>query len=142
MKLDIAWQGIEPDRQLKKTAMKAAKATAKAEGQKGGVSLLFTDDVTVKQLNSRYRGIDSATDVLSFPSGEVGFFGDIAISVPRAQLQAAEFGHPLAREIAFLTVHAMLHLFGYDHIDVADEAKMRERQSEILKTAGYEVHDA
>jgi probable rRNA maturation factor len=142
MKLDITWQGIEPDRQIRKTAVKAAKTAAKCEGKMGGVSLLLTDDEMVKELNNRYRGIDSTTDVLSFPSGEAGFLGDIAISVPRAQLQAEQYGHPLPREIAFLTVHAMLHLFGYDHIEAADEARMRERQREILKTAGYEVNEA
>ena len=142
MKLEITWQGIEPDRRIQKTAVKAAKAAAKAEGMKGGVSLLFTDDEAVRELNSRYRGLDSSTDVLSFPSGEAGFLGDIAISVPRAQQQAEEYGHPLAREVAFLTVHAMLHLFGYDHIEEADEAKMRERQREILKNAGYEVNES
>ena len=142
MKLEITWQGIEPDRRIQKTAVKAAKAAAKAEGMKGGVSLLFTDDEAVRELNNRYRGLDSSTDVLSFPSGEAGFLGDIAISVPRAQQQAAEYGHPLAREVAFLTVHAMLHLFGYDHIEEADEAKMRKRQREILKNAGYEVHES
>lgn len=142
MKLEITWQGIEPDRRIQKTAVKAAKAAAKAEGMKGGVSLLFTDDEAVRELNSRYRGIDSTTDVLSFPSGEAGFLGDIAISVPRAQQQAEEYGHPLAREVAFLTVHAMLHLFGYDHIEAADEAKMREHQREILRNAGYEVHES
>jgi probable rRNA maturation factor len=141
MKLDITWQGTEPDRHIQKTAVKAAKAAAKYEGKKGGVSMLLTDDETVKELNSRYRGIDSTTDVLSFPSGEEGFLGDIAISVPRAQLQAEQYGHPLAREIAFLTVHAMLHLFDYDYINPADEEKMRARQREILKTAGYEVND-
>ena len=142
MKLDITWQGIEPDGQIRKTAVKAAKTAAKCEGRRGGASLLLTDDETVKQLNNRYRGIDSTTDVLSFPSGETGFLGDIAISVPRAQLQAEQYGHPLPREIAFLTVHAMLHLFGYDHIEAADEVKMRERQREILKKAGYEVHES
>lgn len=141
MKLDIIWQGIEPDGQIRKTVVKAAKAAAKAEGMKGSVSLLLTEDESVRQLNSRYRSIDSTTDVLSFPSGEAGFLGDIAISVPRAQLQAAEFGHSLAREVAFLTVHGMLHLFGYDHIEMADEEKMRARQREILKNAGYEVHE-
>ncbi len=142
MKLDISWQGIEPDRQIRKAAIKAAKAAAKCERLKGGVSLLLTDDETVQQLNSRYRGIDSTTDVLSFPSGEAGFLGDIAISVPRAKQQAEQYGHTVAREIAFLTVHAMLHLFGYDHIEPAEEEKMRERQREILKFAGYEVHGA
>ncbi len=142
MKLDITWQGTERDRKIQKTAVKAAKAAAKAEGMKGGVSLLFTDDETVRELNSRYRGIDTTTDVLSFPSGEAGFLGDIAISVPCAQRQADEFGHLLAREVAFLTVHAMLHLFGYDHIEAADEEKMRARQREILTSAGYEVHEA
>ena len=142
MKLDITWQGIEPDRQITKTAVKAAKAAAKCERKKGGVSLLLTDDETIKQLNSRYRGIDSTTDVLSFPSGEEGFLGDIAISVPRARLQAEQYGHPLPREVAFLTVHGMLHLLGYDHIEPADEEYMRARQREILKKAGFDVHES
>ena len=142
MKLDITWQGITPDRQLQKTARKAARAAAKCEGQKGGAALLFTDDVTIQDLNSRYRGVDKATDVLSFPSEEAGFLGDIAISVFRAQAQAEHYGHSIERETAFLVVHAMLHLFGYDHTDEAGEAAMRSRQRDILKTAGYEIHDA
>jgi probable rRNA maturation factor len=142
MKLDITWQGVKPDGRIRSTAARAAKAVAKCEGKSGGVSLLLTDDDTVRQLNSRYRGIDSVTDVLSFPSGEAGFLGDIAISVPRAQLQAEQYGHPVPREIAFLTVHAMLHLFGYDHIDAAEEETMRQRQRDILKKAGFEIHDA
>ncbi len=141
MKLDIAWQGITPDRRMRKTALKAARAAVKCEGQAGGVSLLFTDDEAIRGLNSRYRGVDKATDVLSFPSGEPGFLGDIAISVPRAQEQAEHYGHSIEREIAFLVVHAMLHLFGYDHEDKTGEAAMRSRQRGILKTAGYEIHD-
>lgn len=141
MKLDITWQGAEPDKRMQKTAAKAARAAAKCEGRHGGVSLLFTDDETIRSLNSRYRSVDKATDVLSFPSGEDDFLGDIAISVPRARQQAEQYGHTAEREVAFLTVHAMLHLFGYDHEDDAGEAAMRRRQREILKTAGFEIYD-
>jgi probable rRNA maturation factor len=143
MKLDVSWQGVEPDKNLRKTALKAARAAAKSEARMSvSASLLFTDDETIRQLNSRYRGVDSATDVLSFPSGECGFAGDIAISVPQARLQAEQYGHTIGREIAFLTVHAMLHLFGYDHIDESEETEMRQRQRDILRIAGYEIDDA
>lgn len=124
---------------IRKAAKKAAKAAAKIEGQKGSVSLLFTDDDNIRQLNKQYREKDAVTDVLSFPSEEEGFLGDIALSLPRAFEQAKEFGHTEEREVAFLVAHSMLHLFGYDHEDENEENEMRERQREIMKKAGYEV---
>ena len=140
VKIDINAENVGICRGYKKAAFKAAKAAVKLEGKKGRLrlSLLFTDDDNIRRLNKQYRGKDAETDVLSFPSGEEGFLGDIAISLTRAKRQAAEFAHPVEREIAFLTAHSMLHLFGYDHEDEAEESAMREKQREILKIAGYQ----
>ena len=139
LEVDIIWQGIDKDKKLKRAVLKAARTAAKCEKKSGSVSLLFTDDEAIHTLNREFRQVDKPTDVLSFPSDEPGFFGDIAISVPCAVRQAGEYGHSIEREIAFLTVHAMLHLFGYDHIEPADEEVMRHRQREILVIAGVEI---
>lgn len=85
------------------------------------ISVTFVDDARIQELNKQHRNIDKATDVLSFPLGENGVYdinpetgakmlGDIVISMERAVAQAEEYGHPLQREVAFLTVHSMLHL--------------------------------
>ncbi len=103
-----------------------------------GVSVLITDDDNIKSLNGQYRGKNAPTDVLSFPlfdeNGTLddAELGDIVISLERAASQAAEYGHSLNREVAFLTAHSMLHLMGYDHEETEDE--MFERQEEILKS--------
>jgi probable rRNA maturation factor len=120
------------------------------------VSILFTDDEEIRQMNQEFRGIDSPTDVLSFPQveyDEPGDFsklednvaecfhpetgelllGDIVISVERAKLQAKEYGHSLEREIAFLTAHSMFHLFGYDHMEDDDRIRMEEKQNTVLE---------
>ncbi len=137
----ITEQGISAGRAIRRAAKKAAKAASKAEGKKGRlfVSILFTDDDNIRRLNKQYREKDAVTDVLSFPSGDDGFIGDIALSLPRAAQQAEEFGHTEEREAAFLVAHSMLHLFGYDHENKYDEKRMRERQREILEKAGYKL---
>ncbi len=138
LKIDVMWQRVDKDARLKRAALKAARKAAKREKKSGSVSLLFADDDIIHTLNREFRQVDKSTDVLSFPSDEPGFLGDIAICVPCAKRQAEEYGHSIEREIAFLTVHAMLHLFGYDHIDADDEELMRSRQREILAIAGVE----
>lgn len=106
------------------------------------VSVMICDNDEIKKLNGQFRGIDSATDVLSFPMyDEDGALdpdelGDIVISLERALAQAEEFGHSLKREVAFLTAHSMLHLFGYDHIDEGEREEMFEKQEEILNQLG------
>jgi probable rRNA maturation factor len=127
----------------KRAALKSAKAAVKTEGRTGSlrVSLLFTDGNKIRELNKQYREKDEETDVLSFPSEEDKFLGDIALSLPMAQQQAAEYGHTTEREIAFLVAHSMLHLFGYDHMNEKDEEKMREKQREIMKKTGYKRDD-
>lgn len=138
LKVDIIWQGVPSDAKMKRAALKAARMAAKCEKRSGGVSLLMTGDDDIHMLNKEFRQVDKPTDVLSFPSDEPGFLGDIAISVPCALRQADEYGHSVEREIAFLTVHAMLHLFGYDHLEPQEEERMRSRQREILAAARME----
>ena len=117
------------------------------------VSLTFTDNAGIRELNRRFRQIDRETDVLSFPlfdyEGEAdepvldeirNNLGDIVISLEKAQAQAEEYGHSYEREVAFLCVHSMLHLLGYDHErSEADDLDMGHRQSEIMKLLGLEV---
>ncbi|MBE6627350.1 MAG: rRNA maturation RNase YbeY [Ruminococcaceae bacterium] len=117
------------------------------------VSVSFTDNAGIWELNKKFRGIDRPTDVLSFPlfdyEGEseeppvdelMGMLGDVVLSLEQAKAQAEEYGHSFEREVAFLTVHSMLHLLGYDHeTGEEDEADMRRRQSEIMDRMGLSV---
>ena len=135
-----------------KEAVKAALGAAERDaGVAACVNLLFTDDEGICALNREFRGIDSATDVLSFPAYELGelledsldeidaeyidgrlFLGDIAVSLERAVRQAEEYGHGLVRETAFLALHGTLHLLGYDHMTEQDERQMTGKQRELL----------
>ncbi len=111
------------------------------------ISVMLTDNENIRTLNAAHRGIDRATDVLSFPMLEYDeegniiedctepgdlCLGDIVISMEKAAGQAEEYGHSLRREIGFLTVHSMLHLLGYDHMTPEDEQEMLGYQKEIL----------
>lgn len=141
LKISFAQQGAALDKRQKKAVMAAAKAALKLEEKTGKlrVSFLVTRDEQIRRLNEKYRQIDKATDVLSFPSGERVFLGDIAISLERAKEQAKEYNHSVEREIAFLTAHSMLHLMGYDHQTREEEEVMRSKQREILREAGYSI---
>ncbi len=112
------------------------------------VSVTFTDNEGIRELNREYREKDSATDVLSFPmydfkSGDVPFegedaeLGDIVLSLERAKEQSEEFGHSFEREVSFLTVHSVLHLLGYDHeTGEEDEKEMFALQDKIMEKIG------
>lgn len=108
----------------------------------GDASVVLTGDEKLRELNAQYLGIDSPTDVLSFPSGEVDpdtqelYLGDVIISLPRAALQAAAGGHAVEDELALLVVHGMLHLLGHDHADADEKALMWSKQAEILDRLG------
>ena len=118
---------------------RAITAALWQEGYRGSaeVSVTFTDDEAIRELNKQFRDKDASTDVLSFPMDEDDTLGDIVISVEHAIAQAEEYGHPLEREIAFLTVHSVLHLLGWDHERSEDEEKaMFLRQEEILSSIG------
>ena len=115
------------------------------------ISVMLTDGEGIRRVNREFRGIDKETDVLSFPLNELepGHFdaalcerdldtgaillGDMMISLPRCEEQGIEFGHGFDREIQYLTVHSVLHLLGYDHVDEGPmKAQMRAREKEIL----------
>ena len=119
------------------------------------ISVLLTDDEGIHQINREMRGVDRPTDVLSFPMFELepGVppegeeyldmdsdlcpLGDMCISLERAEEQAGEFGHSVEREICYLTVHSVLHLLGYDHLDEGPmKAQMRAREEAILESLG------
>ena len=139
---------------LKMLVRRAVVASLEYEGFGADteLSVTFTDNLGIQAINSQFRGIDKPTDVLSFPLTDyesVDFpvadepassLGDIVISLERADEQAREFGHSFEREVAFLTVHSMLHLLGYDHVNSDEEdAEMRRRQREILENMGLGI---
>ncbi len=131
---------------------KAAARALRAEGvEKAVVSVMLTDDEGIRRVNREFRGVDSATDVLSFPLNELepgafdpadcetdpetgaAMLGDMMISLPRCEAQGEEFGHGFARELQYLTVHSALHLLGYDHLDEGEmKRQMRAREKEIM----------
>ena len=111
------------------------------------LTIVLTDDARVQELNREYLGIDSPTDVLSFPASETDgseinpetgtrYIGDIIISLPYAARSAKKAGHPMKAEVQLLVVHGVLHLLGHDHAKVREMAKMWKAQAEILESLG------
>lgn len=133
---------------------KSCIATLKLEGfeDSAEVNVTLVNDETIKEMNTKFRKIESSTDVLSFPLGENGVYdvnpetgakmlGDIVISVEHAYAQADLYGHGLEREIAFLTVHSMLHLLGYDHEKGGlEKTVMREKEEKVLDALGLALN--
>ena len=121
------------------------------------ISLLFVDNEEIREINRDTRGIDKATDVLSFPmldypqnkvfkevykdtkfneiylDGDELVLGDMVLSLERAKEQSIEYNHSFEREVCYLVVHSILHLLGYDHMCDKDKVKMRKREEEILE---------
>ena len=156
-KLKVELCGMTEDGTAKLIRLAAKAAYARFDYPfDGQVTVTITDDEGIRKYNNEFRQIDKATDVLSFPLND--FYrsvpgedmtelmdpitcevplGDMIISVERAREQAKEYGHGMARECAYLTVHSMLRLLGYDHVDEAEEkAAMREKEEEILSVLG------
>jgi len=133
---------------------KACNATLQYENfdYSAEVDVTLVDDKIIHEMNLEHRNIDSATDVLSFPLGEDDVYdinpatgakmlGDVVISVETAFRQADLYGHGIEREIAFLTVHSMLHLLGYDHVNGGLEQEiMREKEEAILDNLGLAIN--
>ena len=125
-------------------------AVLRLEGFEGSaeVDVSLVDNEIIHGINLEQREIDAPTDVLSFPLGEDGVYdqnpatgaymlGDIVISLERAQAQAEEYGHTFQREVGYLTVHSMLHLLGYDHVEGGLEAvRMREKEEAVMRSIG------
>lgn len=128
-----AAEGVELDAEYAGLIETVVRLGAREGGVTAGeVSVLVTDDEGIRRLNRRFRAADKATDVLSFPLGGE-CLGDIVISLPRAREQAADYGHSLRREVAFLAAHGTLHLLGYDHeTNEEDAAEMERKQDELL----------
>ena len=150
------------DFDIEQLAMEVAGEVLKEEGCSYDVEigLTITDDAGIHELNSEFRGIDSPTDVLSFPnvnyevSGDFSviesdqkvdlvnpdtgkiMFGDIVINENRVRQQAKEYGHSVKREFAFLVAHSMLHLCGYDHMEPDEARVMEDKQEKVLTNLG------
>lgn len=131
----------------------AVNAALKIESFKKSaeINVMLCDDEKIKKLNKKFRNIDRATDVLSFPMQDIKvdscnydsllinpendsvLLGDIVISLERCEAQAAEYDSIFKKELQYLTVHSVLHLLSYDHIDENDKIKMRSHEKKIMK---------
>lgn len=101
------------------------------------ISLILVDLKEIHKLNLDYRHLDYPTDVISFESGEIEYLGDIFICIEKVYEQAKLYEHSDKREFAFLLVHGILHLLGYDHLNEEDEKEMFSKQDEILNEINY-----
>lgn len=134
---------FSPDSELEDMINSAVQESLKEDNLSGDfeISISFVEEDEIKELNADYRGIDSVTDVLSFPliedpSIEDGLLGDIVICYKRAIEQSIEYGHSSKREIIYLVVHSMFHLLGYDHMVDEDKREMRSKEKSVLKRLG------
>ncbi|MBQ6706099.1 MAG: rRNA maturation RNase YbeY [Clostridia bacterium] len=129
---------------------RSCHAVLQMEGFEGDaeVDVSIVDNDQIRVINNEQRRIDAVTDVLSFPLGENGVYdknpatgafmlGDIVLSAERAASQAEQFGHDFRREVGYLTVHSMLHLLGYDHVNGGMQAvHMREKEEQVMTELG------
>jgi probable rRNA maturation factor len=128
---------------------RAARATLEHQSASldSDLTIVLTDNERIQGLNRDYLGIDTPTDVLSFPASETDgsqidpetgspYLGDILISLPYAAKSAARAGHPFEAEVQLLVVHGVLHLLGHDHAKVREKARMWKAQAEILESLG------
>lgn len=162
--MKILWQlDTQVDPTWLTLMQKAADAALAAEGvnRACAVCIRICDDEAIHEINREYRGVDRATDVLSFPTvnypagvtaGQADkllrrelddeldavMLGDLIISVPHVIAQAQEYGHAVQREAAYLTVHGLCHLMGYDHIEESDKKVMRAMEEKILSAIAME----
>jgi probable rRNA maturation factor len=109
----------------------------------GSLSIVITSDEKVRDLNRRFAHLDTTTDVLTFSDGSINpetgsiYYGDITIALPVAQQQAAQANHPLAAELALLSIHGVLHLLGHDHRETEERKQMWQIQARIMDKFGY-----
>ncbi len=134
--------------EIEENVRRAVEKTGELYGEESAeVSITLTNNAYIHALNRQYRQVDRPTDVLSFalqegvePAVQGGsgthILGDIIISVERAKEQAEAYGHSVHREVAFLTVHGMLHLLGYDHMEEEERLEMEQEQKYVMKQLG------
>jgi len=148
--IDNRQKAIKIPSGLRLLVRRCCNATLVNENFEGSaeINVTFMGDEQIRELNSQYRRKDVATDVLSFPMGTKGKFdknpdsdayvlGDVVISLETAAKQAETYGHSLQEEVAFLTVHSVLHLLGYDHVKGGERAiRMRDKEENILSALG------
>ena len=142
---------VEIDESMLADIQRALELAGEVYGvENSEVSVTLTNDQRIHELNLQYRGIDRPTDVLSFAfrdsdepeifsdadSEQPEILGDIIISIDRAKSQAEEFGHSIRREIVFLTVHGILHLLGYDHMEETERLEMESEQKFMMERLG------
>ena len=146
------------DEGLRSFLRRVIRAALDAEGAEAPceVNVLVTNDAGIHRINLETRGVDAPTDVLSFPMFDLAPgdkpsqadadpatglvpLGDMCLSLERAKAQAKEYGHSNRRELAYLAVHSVLHLLGYDHLDEGPmKAQMREREEAVMAELGLE----
>ncbi|RJO62718.1 MAG: rRNA maturation RNase YbeY [Dehalococcoidia bacterium] len=142
---DEGFEGAIDEGFLRQVATKALTAEHQSDAEMG---ILVTGQEQIRQLHKEYIGEDEPTDVLSFamreksevdspdfvfPAGDAAHLGEVIISYPQAELQAAEHGHSARKEVAILLIHGALHLLGYDHDEPERQKKMQARERAILK---------
>ncbi len=137
---------LSPDveRRLTRVVARAARvALERCSASPGSLSIRVVGDAAIRKLNRDFLGHDYATDVLSFPADPLPdderYFGDLALSLPRARAQARAGGHSLDDELRLLTVHGVLHLLGFDHDTPAHQRRMWRAQAQILEALGSSV---
>lgn len=147
---EIIYKDIEEKEECEKVIEKVLRQCfreEKIENSKLCITITLTNSENIKRINSEYRNIDRATDVLSFPMFEKeeleekiktndfkheDVLGDIIISIKKVQEQSIEYGHSFERELSYMVVHGFYHLMGYDHIQEEDKKKMRPKEEKIL----------
>ena len=146
---EIQYNGISENKEYEEIINKVLNECFKNEGLtklKLYISITLTVPEEIQKINKQYRNIDKPTDVLSFPMFQKeeleklmqsdyhveDVLGDIIISIPKVEEQAAEYGHSFERELAYMTVHGFYHLMGYDHISDNEKKEMRKKEDEIL----------
>ena len=158
--IELTWEIPERLEGLEALLDRVADCAFRMEGVlNGAMSIRIVDDEAIRELNKQTRGIDRATDVLSFPSvnyrpGTTArddpkrvrreydpalggpYMGDCVISLEHARAQAREFGHSLTRELSYLTAHSCLHLLGYDHMTEPDKKRMRAMEEAVMEALG------
>lgn len=151
---EIVYKDVQENEKYEKIVKKVLEQCFKEEDMldsKLYITITFTTPQNIKEINKKYRNIDKATDVLSFPMFEKDeletkiknkdyvcedVLGDIIISIEKVQEQAEEYGHSFERELSYMIVHGFYHLMGYDHIKEEDKAIMRPKEEKVLAKLG------